>query len=76
MGKVSARFIEETIFGLSARGSVRLTEIARSLEEDVELHATHKRLSRNLTDKSIGSAVELVFRLVEWVARLRIGKKI
>lgn len=29
MGKVAARFVEETVFGLSASGSVRLTEIGR-----------------------------------------------
>ncbi len=52
-GKVSSRFIEEVIFGLSAGGSVRLTEIARSLEETIPLHATHKRLSRNLPVQSI-----------------------
>jgi hypothetical protein len=58
MGAVSSRFIEETIFGLSASGSVRLTEIARSLEEDISLHATHKRLSRNLGCKKLASYVE------------------
>ena len=58
VGKTSSRFIEEMIFGLSASGSVRLTEIGRSLEEDIALHATHKRLSRNLADKSLGPTVE------------------
>jgi hypothetical protein len=58
MGKVSSRLVEEVIFSLSVSGSVRLTEIGRSLEEDIPLHATHKRLSRNLADKSIGSAIE------------------
>ena len=46
MGKISSRFVEEMVFGLSASGSVRLTEIGRALEEDIALHATHKRLSR------------------------------
>ena len=58
MGKVASRFVEETIFGLSASGSVRLTEIGRSLEEDIALHATHKRLSRNLADKALASHIE------------------
>ena len=58
MGKVSSRFIEEALFGLSASGSVRLTEIGRSLEEDIPLHATHKRLSRNLADKGLASHIE------------------
>lgn len=57
-GKVSSRFIEEAIFGISASGSVRLTEIGRALEERIGLHATHKRLSRNLADEKLESAVE------------------
>lgn len=58
MGKVASRFVEETVFGLSASGSVRLTEIGRSLEEGIPLHATHKRLSRNLADPTLGSRIE------------------
>jgi hypothetical protein len=57
LGKISSRFIEEAIFGISASGSVRLTEIGRALEEKIDLHATHKRLSRNLADEKIESAV-------------------
>lgn len=58
MGKVTSRFVEEAVFGLSASGSVRLTEIRRTLEEDIPLHATHKRLSRNLADPTFGSRIE------------------
>jgi len=53
MGAVASRFVEEAVFGISASGSVRLTQIARSLEENIALHATHKRLSRNLADQSL-----------------------
>ena len=53
MGVVASRFVEETVFGLSCSGSVRLTEIGRALEEKIPLHATHKRLSRNLADESL-----------------------
>lgn len=48
-GKVSSRFIAEVLSGISIAGSVRLSEIGRSLQEDVPLIATIKRLSRNLT---------------------------
>ena len=48
LGKVSTRFVEEMIYGLCASGSVLLSQVARSLEEPIELHATHKRLSANL----------------------------
>ena len=58
LGKVSSRFVEEAIFGISASGSVRLTEIGRALEEKIDLHATHKRLSRNLADEKLESALE------------------
>jgi len=53
MGTVASRFIEEAVFGISSSGSVRLTEIGRALEEEIPLHATHKRLSRNLADKDL-----------------------
>lgn len=53
MGAVASRFAEEAIFGISASGSVRLTQIGRALEEKNPLHATHKRLSRNLADQRL-----------------------
>jgi hypothetical protein len=46
-------FVEEAVFGISASGSVRLTDIGRALEEKIPLHATHKRLSSNLADESL-----------------------
>ena len=53
MGVVAKRFTEEAVFGISSSGSVRLTEIGRALEENIPLHATHKRLSRNLADEGL-----------------------
>jgi hypothetical protein len=40
--------VEEAIYGIQARQSVHLTEIARSLEEKIPLIKTENRLSRNL----------------------------
>jgi hypothetical protein len=57
LGKVASRFVEETIFGISASGSVVLTRIARSLEEGISLHDTHKRLSRNLGNRAIRAKI-------------------
>ena len=61
LGSIATRFVEEAVFGISSSGSVRLTEIGRSLEEDIPLHATHKRLSRNLAcedlERNIGEKV-------------------
>lgn len=52
-GLTKSRFIEQMIFGICAGGSVRLTEIARALNEPIKLKATHKRLDRNLADPSL-----------------------
>ena len=41
------------IFGIHRTQSLHLTDIASSLGEDIALHATHKRLSRNLARKDL-----------------------
>ena len=46
--KPARRFVGEALYGIAARGSVRLTEIGRSLEEPIALIKTETRLSRNL----------------------------
>ena len=43
----------EMIFGICSRGSVRLSEIARSLEESIPLIKTIDRLSENLARESL-----------------------
>ena len=48
LAQSSPRFIAEVIYGIQARQSVRLTEIARSLEERIPLRKTQYRLSRQL----------------------------
>jgi len=46
--KVCRRFVMEMIYGIQARQSVRLTEVARSLGETISLKKTHERLCRQL----------------------------
>lgn len=46
--KVAQRFVEEMIYGIQTRGFVRLSEIARSLNESISLHKTINRLSSQL----------------------------
>ena len=46
--KVAGRFIGEALYGIQSRGSVRLNEIARSLDEGIALHKTITRLSNQL----------------------------
>jgi len=48
LSKPAQRFVGEALYGIAARGSVRLSEIGRSLEETIPLIKTETRLSRNL----------------------------
>jgi len=53
MPKVACRFIAEAIYGIQACQSVRLTEIVRSLREEILLKKTQYRLSRQLGRKGL-----------------------
>jgi hypothetical protein len=61
LGKVASRFVGEMIYGIQARGSVRLSEVARALDEEITLKKVIDRLSQNLSrkglDRQIGRAV-------------------
>ena len=46
--KVARRFLAEALYGIQARQSVHLTEIARTLKENIPLKKTQYRLSRQL----------------------------
>ena len=46
--ETAARLIREVIYGVQSRASVRLSEIARSLEEGIGLKKVVERLSRQL----------------------------
>ena len=46
--KTAARLVREVIYGVQSRGSVRLSEIARALEEKIRLKKVMARLSRQL----------------------------
>ena len=68
MGKIETRFVRDIIIGIRKSKSVRLSRISEALDEDIELHATHKRLSRNLADRTLGKTVS------ENVLQLSAGK--
>lgn len=55
--KVGERFVGETIYGIQARQSVRLTEIGRALHERISLHKTQDRLCRQLNREGLGGRV-------------------
>ena len=58
LGKVQSRFVTEMLYGILSSGSIKLTQIARKLEEPITIHKTHDRLCRNLNNKDLGSELE------------------
>ena len=60
--KTEKRFIHEMIYGIQARQSVRLSEVARSLNENIQLKKTIERLSNRLARK--GMAEEITERVI------------
>lgn len=55
--KVLRRFMAEAIYGIQARQSVRLTEIARSLEEKIPMRKTQYRLCRQLGRRGLWAKI-------------------
>lgn len=63
LGRVGFKFVRDMLVGIQRTRSVNLTDIAKGLNENIRLHATHKRLSRNLDDPDL--AVNLSDRLLQ-----------
>ena len=55
--KTAARLVREVIYGVQSRASVRLSEIARALEEGVRLKKVVERLGRQLNRKGLRERV-------------------
>jgi hypothetical protein len=51
------KFIEQMVFGIQASKDVKLSNISRSLDEDIELKKTEERLSRNLNTPGLGRQI-------------------
>jgi len=56
-GKVKRRFISEMIFGIQACKDVKISQISRSLNEDIKLIKTEERLCRNLSDSDLTESI-------------------
>jgi len=54
--KTARRFVGEMLYGLQAKQSVVLTQIARALEEDVSTKKVHERLCRIMASHVIKAA--------------------
>ena len=68
MPRVVRRFVTEVIFGIQARQSVRLTEIARPLQEEITLKKTQYRLSRQLSRPALPCC--LTWPYLAWLPEL------
>jgi hypothetical protein len=55
--KTAQRFVKEMVYGIQARQSVMLTEVARALEEPIRLKKSHDRLSRQLQREGLSEAL-------------------
>lgn len=62
LSKPAARFVSQMLFGIQSSQDVKLSNIARSLQEKISLIRTEKRLSRHL--KSAELEKELPLQLV------------
>ena len=58
ISKPARRFVTEAVYGIGARQSVLLSEIARSLNEDITFKKTEDRLSREINREGLGGSVE------------------
>ena len=70
--KTAARLVWEVIYGVQSRASVRLSEIARALEEGIRLKKVVERLSRQLNRKGLRQRVR---RNLLALAAPRVGRE-
>lgn len=57
LGKTRRRFVVDAIGGIRRSRSLNLKQVASALDEDVQIHATEKRLSRHLADLRLADVV-------------------
>ncbi|MFQ5519048.1 MAG: hypothetical protein ACE5E3_03505, partial [Mariprofundus sp.] len=58
LSKPVNKLIGEAVYGILSSGSLKMSEIARALKEDVDLHHTSKRLSRMLVKHKLQKKIE------------------
>ena len=57
--KTAGRLVREVVYGMQSRGSVRLSEIARSLEEPTRMKKVIERLGRQLNRAELREKVRV-----------------
>jgi hypothetical protein len=65
-GKVTQRFFREMLYGIQASQDIKLSNIGRSLQEDIALIKTEDRLSRNLSSADFSDHINTeIIRLAD-----------
>ncbi len=57
LSRPKKKFISQVLYGIQASRDVKLSNIARSLSEDIDLIQTEKRLSRHIISKDLAGSV-------------------
>lgn len=57
LSKSKKRFIYQVVFGIQASRDVKLSEVSRSLEEEIRLIKTENRLSRNMSAQGLSEHI-------------------
>lgn len=60
LSKPKQKFISQMLFGIQVARDIKLSEVARSLDEEIDLIKTENRLSRNLNYEGIGEHINRV----------------
>lgn len=64
LGKTTQRLIKEMIYGVQAAKDIKISNVARSLQEDIKLIKTEERLCRNLAAEDFSDHInEQIIRL-------------
>lgn len=64
LGKTTRRLIKEMIYGVQAAKDIKISNVARSLQEDIKLIKTEERLCRNLAAEDFSDHInEQIIRL-------------
>ena len=71
MDKVKRRLVAEMLYGIQAAKDIKVSEIARSLGEEIPLIKTENRLCRNLADEDL---TERINRWTAWEGSGAVGE--
>ncbi len=69
VNKPTQKFVMDMQYGLAKRGSCLISEVARSLDEDINLNYTIERLCDNLSNMHEDEAITIWNNYIEEVKR-------